>query len=50
MGRLGLESGSVDVVAEQRLADGGQVDADLMGAPVSSRQDNRLATVESSVP
>jgi len=47
---LVLKSGSVDVVAEQRLADGGQVDADLMGAPGLEPQDNRLATVESSVP
>src|SRR5262245_13455037 len=30
--RLGLEPGSVDVVAEQGVADRGKVDADLMGA------------------
>src|SRR5215831_16801650 len=32
LGGLGLESGPVDVVAQERMADMGQVDPDLMGA------------------
>ena len=32
VGSLGLEAGAVDVVAEQRMADGGKMDPDLVGA------------------
>src|SRR5258708_4855337 len=32
-GGLGLEASAIDVVAEERMADRGKMDADLMGAP-----------------
>src|SRR5580704_4463432 len=30
---LGLEAGAVDIVAQKRMPDGGEVDPDLVGAP-----------------
>ena len=32
LARLGFETGAINVVAEQRMAEMGEVDADLMGA------------------
>ena len=31
--RLGQEAGAIDLVAEQRVADRGEMDADLVGTP-----------------
>ena len=47
---LGFEAAAIDGVAEERMPDRGEVDADLMRAPVSSRQATRLATGAPSRP
>src|SRR3982074_1259216 len=45
--RLGLEAGSVGVVAEQRMADRGEMDANLVGSagfqPAGQKARDRLA-------
>src|ERR1700720_746944 len=45
--RLGLEAGAVNLVAQKRVADGGEMDADLVGAsglePAGKKSRDRLS-------